>query len=89
MSSTSSRDSIIKRIQLAIRLMNVEDRKNKVKGLETSPSCTSETGLSAVNPISSKPIIARNKPIPAPIPSFKLFGIEFISQALSGVNEII
>ncbi len=34
MSSTSSRDSIIKRIQLAIRLMNIEDRKNKVKGLE-------------------------------------------------------
>ena len=34
-------------------------------------------------------MIARNRPIPAPIPSFKLFGIEFISQALNGVNEII
>jgi hypothetical protein len=38
MSSTSSRDSIIKRIQLAIRLMNIEDRKNKVKGLEAIKS---------------------------------------------------
>ena len=34
-------------------------------------------------------MIARKRPIPAPIPSFKLFGIELISQALSGVNEII
>jgi len=38
MSSTSSRDSIIKRIQLAIRLMDIEDRKNKVKGLEAIKS---------------------------------------------------
>jgi len=38
MSSTSSRDSIIKRIQLAIRLMNVEDRKKKVQGLESIKS---------------------------------------------------
>ena len=34
-------------------------------------------------------MIAKNKPIPAPIPSFKLFGIEFINQALIGVYEII
>ena len=34
-------------------------------------------------------MIAKNNPIPAPIPSFKLFGIEFINQALKGVNEII
>ena len=35
------------------------------------------------------PIIARNKPIPAPIPNFKLLGIEFISQARIGVRDII
>ena len=34
-------------------------------------------------------MIAKNKPIPAPIPSFRLFGIELINQALIGVNEII
>ena len=38
MSSTSSRDSIIKRIQLAIRLMDIEDRKKKVEGLKSIKS---------------------------------------------------
>ena len=33
-------------------------------------------------------MIARNNPIPAPIPNFKLFGIELISQALIGVSDI-
>ena len=33
-------------------------------------------------------MIAKNNPIPAPIPSFKLFGIELISQALNGVSDI-
>ena len=33
-------------------------------------------------------MIAKKKPIPAPIPSFKLLGIEFINQALNGVREI-
>ena len=33
--------------------------------------------------------MAKNNPIPAPIPSFKLFGIELINQALIGVSEII
>ena len=33
-------------------------------------------------------MIAKNSPIPAPIPSFKLFGIELINQARKGVNEI-
>ena len=33
-------------------------------------------------------MIAKNKPIPAPIPNFKLLGIEFINQALKGVNDI-
>ena len=59
------------------------------KGFERSPSVTRVTGWSAVSPIISKPITPKNKPIPAPIPSFKLFGIEFINQALIGVNEII
>ena len=46
MSSTSSRDSIIKRIQLAIRLMNVEDRKNKVRGLEAIKSKAMDMAMS-------------------------------------------
>ena len=33
-------------------------------------------------------MIAKKRPIPAPIPNFKLFGIELIIQALIGVNEI-
>jgi AGZA family xanthine/uracil permease-like MFS transporter len=33
--------------------------------------------------------IPKNKPIPAPIPNFKLLGIELINQALIGVKEII
>ena len=33
-------------------------------------------------------MIAKNNPIPAPIPSFKLFGIELINQALMGVKDI-
>ena len=35
------------------------------------------------------PIIAKNSPIPAPIPNLRLLGIEFINQALIGVSEII
>jgi hypothetical protein len=46
MSSTSSRDSIIKRIQLAIRLMNIEDRKNKVRGLEAIKSKAMDMAMS-------------------------------------------
>ena len=33
--------------------------------------------------------MAKNNPIPAPIPNFKLLGIEFISHALKGVKDII
>ena len=62
---------------------------NNNNGFDKSPSWTNVTGLSAVNPMISKPIIAKNKPIPAPIPNFKLFGIEFINQALIGVRDII
>ena len=42
-----------------------------------------------VIPIIWNPIIARNIPIPAPIPSFKLFGIELMIHALKGVIEAI
>ena len=58
------------------------------KGLLRSPNVTRVTGWSAVSPIISKPITPKNKPIPAPIPSFKLFGIELISQALIGVSAV-
>ena len=60
-----------------------------IKGFLISPKVTRVTGWSATTPIISKPIIAKNNPIPAPIPSFKLFGMEFISHALIGVSEII
>ena len=33
-------------------------------------------------------MIAKNNPIPAPMPSLRLLGIELISQALIGVREI-
>ena len=49
---------------------------------------TSVTGWSPTTPIISKPIIAKNNPIPAPIPSFKLLGIELINHALKGVSDI-
>ena len=42
-----------------------------------------------MTPIISSPIIAKNNPIPAPIPSFKLLGIELINHALIGVKDII
>ena len=34
-------------------------------------------------------MIAKNNPIPAPMPSFKLLGIELINHALIGVSEMI
>ena len=34
-------------------------------------------------------MIAKNNPIPAPIPNFKLLGIELINQARIGVRDII
>ena len=33
-------------------------------------------------------MIDKKRPIPAPIPSFKLLGIEFMIQALIGVRDI-
>ena len=52
------------------------------------PNFTSVAGLSTTTPIICKPIIAKNNPIPAPIPSFRLFGIELIIHALNGVSDI-
>ena len=48
-------------------------------------------GLSSLTdkPIIWKPITARNIPIPAPIPSFKLLGIEFMIHARNGVTDAI
>ena len=62
---------------------------SKTKGSLRSPNCTKVTGLSTTTSIICKPIIAKNKPIPAPIPNLRLLGIELINQALIGVKEII
>ena len=66
---------------------NVKHPKS-TKGFLMSPKVTSVTGWSPTTHIISKPIIDKNNQIPAPIPSFKLRGIEFINQALKGVSEI-
>ena len=53
----------------------------------TSPSPTKVAGLSTMIPAFSKPMIARNSPIPAPIPSFMLFGIELMMYFRAGLTE--
>ena len=68
--------------------MNVA-QPNSTKGLLRSPSLTSVTGSSTTTSMICNPIIAKNSPIPAPIPNLRLLGIEFINQALIGVSEII
>ena len=62
---------------------------NKTIGLLKSPSFTRVTGSSTTTSMICNPIIAKNKPIPAPIPNLRLLGIEFINQALIGVRDII
>ena len=62
---------------------------NKTNGSPKLPNCTNVTGLSTTTSIIWRPIIAKNNPIPAPIPNFKLLGIEFINHALIGVREMI
>jgi len=57
MSSTSSRDSIIKRIQLAIRLMNIEDRKNKVRGLEAIKSKAMDMAMSGKDSLENRDFV--------------------------------
>ena len=63
---------------------------NKVIGLERSPNPII-VGLfdGTVTPIILKPIIARNRPIPAPIPNFRDFGIALSNHARIGVKDII
>jgi len=49
---------------------------HKSNGFETSPNLNIVSFPDGTcRPIKLKPITAKNKPIPAPIPSFKLFGI--------------
>ena len=62
---------------------------NKTNGLLKSPSFTKVTGSSTTTSIICNPMIAKNNPIPAPIPNFKLLGIELINQARIGVRDII
>jgi len=59
MSSTSTRDSIIKRIQLTIRLMNIEDRKNKVKGLEAIKSKAIDMAMSGKDSLEIRDFIGK------------------------------
>ena len=54
--------------------------------LVTSPKPTSVAGLSTTTPAFFKPMIARNKPIPAPTPSFILLGILLIIYLRAGVT---
>ena len=43
-------------------------------------------GLSTTIPAFLRPIIARNKPIPAPIPNFKILVLRLSSMLLKGIN---
>ena len=61
----------------------------RTNGSPRLPNLTKVTGSSTTTSIICNPIIAKNNPIPAPIPNFKLFGIELISHALIGVKDII
>ena len=74
----------------SITIIDTKARQPKIiSGFFISPKVTNVTGWSATTPIISRPIIAKNKPIPAPIPNFKLLGIELINHARIGVKEII
>ena len=53
---------------------------------EMSPRPTSVAGLSTTTPAFLNPMIAKNKPIPAPIPSFIERGIELMIYFLAGVT---
>ena len=68
--------------------MNVA-QPSKTNGSPRLPNWTKVTGLSTTTSIICNPIIARNSPIPAPIPNLRLLGIEFINQALIGVRDMI
>ena len=59
---------------------------NSTGQLATSPNPTSVAGLSTTTPAFLRPIIARNKPIPAPTPSFIDLGILLIMYLRAGVT---
>ena len=72
----------------AIIKVNVNSA-NKTGADFKSPSPTRVAGLSTTIPAFFNPIIARNNPIPAPIPNFKDLGIALIKYALNGDMLII
>ena len=53
----------------------------------TSPKPTSVAGLSTTTPAFFNPMIARNKPIPAPTPNFILLGMLLMIHCLAGVTD--
>ena len=57
--------------------------------LERSPSVTSVVGSAATMPAFCRPISARNRPMPAAMPSFRLKGMALISHSRSGVTEMM
>ena len=59
---------------------------NNTGQLDTSPKPTSVAGLSTTTPAFFNPMIARNKPIPAPTPSFIDFGMLLIMYLRAGVT---
>ena len=60
----------------------------KITGIDvTSPKPTRVAGLSTTTPAFFNPMIARNKPIPAPTPNFMLFGILLMIHCLAGVTD--
>ena len=61
-----------------------------ITGIElTSPRPTKVAGLSTTTPAFFKPMIAKNKPMPAPTPNFILFGILLIIHWRAGVIDNI
>ena len=64
---------------LSKAIINVNVNKANKTGADfKSPNPTKVAGLSTTIPAFLRPIIARNNPIPAPIPNFKDLGIAFI-----------
>ncbi len=54
---------------------------NNVVGAARWPSVTSVSGLPITTPISCRPIRPRNRPMPAPMPSFNDIGMAFTSHS--------
>jgi hypothetical protein len=56
-------------------------------GLAKLPGCSSVSLLAATQPAPSKPIRARNRPMPAPMARFWLSGMALISHSRAGLAE--